>query len=356
MAGPGLSESFDCRPNEGQIGETSVADYLETIEILQEEIARLERELQLHDEARQDAVIQEDFPVDGQLEASGPTDTSGVDSEEVGRLKQELEGRDETIVLLLDELSRVEEAQKASRAEWEQLNGWVAELEHRVEGQDTSAAQQLQSELAAQRQRADALQSKSEQDRRSWDAQRQVYQEEIARIQAALDEVAASAQAPADDRAGKTAEGVDPSLVETLQAENSRLRAAWQELVDRASAAAQSETLEAKLAESLSSQHQLRRQLAQLEDERKREQLEHESTVAELRSRLSGVSRPPTQTARDESTPADTNHEHDLDLRVRALRQHLQEIEERERMEREERRQKNLVVRLSRLWSRTSPR
>ena len=74
--------------------------------------------------------------------------------EEVERLKAELAGRDETILLLLDELSRVEEAQAASRAEWEQLTGWVAELEHRVEGQDGDAVHRLENELADQQQKS----------------------------------------------------------------------------------------------------------------------------------------------------------------------------------------------------------
>ena len=352
MAGPGLSESCDCRTNGGGSGETSAADYLETIELLQEEIARLERELQSRDETRQDQVSLEDVSFDDRMEASGPPHTSGGDPEEVERLKQELEGRDETIVLLLDELSRVEEAQQASRAEWEQLNGWVAELEQRIEGQDGTAAHQLQDERAAQQHRADSLQLKSEQDRRAWDAQRQVYQDEIARLQASLDEVTAAAAAVA----GKVAEGVDASVVEALQAENLRLRAAWQELADRAPAAAQSAALEAKLAETLNDRHQLRRKLEQVEDEKKRERLEHEATVAELRSRLSEMSQSPPPATQPQSKPAGSAHERDLDLRVRALRQHLQEIEERDRLEREERRQKNLVVRLSRLWSRTSPR
>ena len=143
-------------------------------------------------------------------------------------------GRDETIRLLLDELSRVEEAQAATRSEWEHLAGWVAELEHRVEGQDGDALHQLENRLAAQQQKADALQVKSEQDRRAWEAQRQIYQEEIARLQGTLDQVAKSPEAPgADDGRVTQGPGPDASVVEALQAENLRLRAAWQELVER---------------------------------------------------------------------------------------------------------------------------
>ena len=49
----------------------------------------------------------------------------------------------------MDELIRVEEAQAATRAEWEQLDAWVAELEHRVEGHDENGLRELENRLAA---------------------------------------------------------------------------------------------------------------------------------------------------------------------------------------------------------------
>lgn len=353
MASPGLSGSFDYGPG---AGETSVAEYLETIEILQEEIARLEHELLARDENHLDSVSIVDSAHDDHVDAADDPVSALGDPEELEQLKKELESRDETIVLLLDELSRVEEAQKAGRAEWEQLSGWVAELEHRVEGQDGKDPSEIENELVAQRHRLEALQLRSEQDRRTWEAQRQVYQEEIVRLQESLDQVSASSSATGDTESSEVEERVDPAAVEALQAENLRLRAAWQDLMERTSAAESSEALDAKLAESLDQQHHLRRKLEQAEDERKRERLEHEAAVAELRSQLAETSTPPPQEEEAKSQPAEPPAERDLDLRVRALRQHLQEIEQRERMEREERRQKNLVVRLSRLWSRTGPR
>ena len=59
-----------------------------------------------------------------------------------------------------------------------------------------------------------------------------------------------------------------------------------------------------RLAESLKERHQLRRQLEQVEDERKRERLEHEATVAELQARLSqavadAASGPPAEKTAD---------------------------------------------------------
>ena len=53
---------------------------------------------------------------------------------------------------------------------------------------------QLENQLAAQRHRLEAVQAKSEQDRRGWEAQRQLYQEEINRVQAALDQAVAAGE------------------------------------------------------------------------------------------------------------------------------------------------------------------
>jgi hypothetical protein len=355
MGSLGLSGPFECRSG-GESRETADADYLETIEILQEEIARLEQELELRDTCSPNPPLDQAPSCHDEAEAPIARETSSVEPQEVQRLTAELAGRDETILLLLDELSRVEAAQEASRAEWEQLNGWVAELEHRVEGQDGDALRRLENDLADQQQRADALQIKSDQDRRDWGDKRQSYHAEIARLQAAIDQLAASGEAAArTESRDQQAEGADAGLIETLQAENVRLRAAWQELVDRTSAE-HSAALDERLAESLKERHLLRRKLEQVEDERKRERLEHQAALAEHQSQLSQPSEVPSPPTPPHVEVTGGGHERDLDLRVRALRQHLQEIEERERREREERRQKNLVVRLSRLWSRTSPR
>src|SRR5205807_697659 len=121
-------------------------------------------------------------------------------------------------------------AQEASRAEWEHLAGWVAELEQRVEGQDGDALLRLQERLAAQQQQVDTLRMKSEQDRRAWEAQRQVHEGERARLEAALAHVPASPAAPGSD--GDRA-APDSEVVAALRSENLQLRAAWQELAKR---------------------------------------------------------------------------------------------------------------------------
>ena len=241
-------------------------------------------------------------------------------------------------------MSRVEDAQAATRAEWDHLAEWVATLEHRVEGQDGDALRALENRLAVEEQKADALRRKSEQDYRAWEAQRQIYQAEIARLQAGPGDVPTTRDAP----------GPDSSVVEAISAENLRLRAAWQELVERTTAATEhSEAVDARLAEALQDRNQYRRQLEQIEDERKKERLEHQATVAELQTRLSQAALRKPDEPPAEKKAEGISSELDIELRVRALRHHFQEVHEREK---EERRQKQLTSRLSRLWSRTGPR
>jgi hypothetical protein len=347
-------ESLGSAQFEGDGSESPGADYSETVALLLEEIARLEQELEIRDATRSESwSAAEVAPADDARPPGAPEDPDGQ-HEEVESFQAKLAGRDETIRLLLDELSRVEEAQAATRAEWEQLAEWVAVLEHRVDGQDGAALSQLENRLAAEEQKAAALAVKVEQDRRSWEAKGQAYQAEIARLQGALDQIASAREAPVDGdgRAGHE-HGLDAAAVEALQAENLRLRAAWQELVERNAAADRSESLDARLAETLKERHQLRRQLKQISDERTRERLEHEATVAELQGRLSQAAFAHKEAPPAEKMPEGNAPDLDIDLRIRALRQHFRETDEREK---EERRQKQLISRLSRLWSRTGPR
>jgi hypothetical protein len=343
------------RSLDSEQSDSPLDDYLETISLLQEEVARLEQELQAHDEGQRDWAASHEGAVADQADAPSGAEDQSSDAALLERFKAELAGRDETIGLLLEEVSRAEAAQAATLAEWEHLAEWVAALEHRVEGQDAGALRELENRLAAQEQKAEAAQAKSDQDRRAWEAHRQIYQAEIARLQGTLD-AAASSRAALGDKDGRAPQdsGSRPSAVDALQAENLRLRAAWDELAERATAAAErAQSADVKLAEALHERTQLRHQLEQIEDERSRERLESEATVAELHSQLSQVSlakppEPPTQ-----QKPEAISSELDIELRVRAMRCHFQEIHEREK---EERRQKQLITRLSRLWSRTGPR
>jgi hypothetical protein len=341
-------ESLDDR------SEAPIADYLETIAILQDEVARLEQELQLNDHRQRETPSIDEASLHDEAAERSDREHIAAERAENERFQAELVSRDETIRLLMDELIRVEEAQAATRAEWEQLDAWVAELEHRVEGHDEIGIRELENRLAVEQSKVDSLQAKSERDRRAAEAQRQIYKAEIARLRETLDEVANSAKIPGclDGRVTEGS-GPDANALEVLQAENLRLRAAWQELVERTSSVDRSQSLEVKLAETLNEQDQLRRQLEQVQDERKREHLEHQANVAELQSQLSQASLIQSAAPPQEKSPEGITPGQEIELRLRALRQHLLETDQ---LEKEERRQKRLVSRLSRLWSRTGPR
>jgi hypothetical protein len=356
MVRPKRIHSFDSEQSVDDGDESPLADYLETITLLQEEVARLEQELQWRDERQMEPTSNTFASVPDEAEPATALENlaGGASDSEVERLSTELASRDETIRILLDELSRVEEAQTATRSEWEHLAGWVEELESRVEGQDENALRQIEIRLEAERQKGDALRMKSDHDRRAWEAQRQIYQEEIARLQVRLDQVVTSPEASGALEGRVTqSSGPNVEVVEALQVENLRLRAAWQELVERASAAEHTESSDTKLAATEEERRQLSRQVEQLQDQRKLERLEHAATVAELQARLSQASLPGPEVPPPEKSPAGISQMLEIDLRVRALRQHMMEME---RCEKEERSQKRLAARISRLWSRTGRR
>lgn len=266
-------------PTLGATAEPGV-EYLETVAILQDEIARLEEELR----SRGETVADADPPVVAQEGDADPhaADLAGA-AAEVEQLRHELAGRDETIGVLLDQLGLVEEAEAAGRAEWEHLAGWLAELETRVEGQGGDATRQL----------------------------------------------------------------------EELYAENRRLRMALEQSAKPPTG--EPPAVDARLADVVAERDDLRRQVARIEDECRRERHEHAAALAELQAQLSraALARPDEEKPAATMAPQPNVGDREVDLRIRALREHLREIHEREA---EARKQKQLLTRLSRLWSRTGPR
>jgi hypothetical protein len=359
MARSGISNSFENDQTVGDRTETSDADYRETIAFLQEEVARLEQELQSHHERQSDTALNDEVSVFGEVERIDTPGNGDSRSDEVVRFKAELATRDEAIRLLLDELSRVEETQEATRAEWEQLGAWVDELERRVDGQERDAVQKLERGLSAEKQKIEELKAKSEQDRHAWEVKRQVDQLEIARLQRELDQVAASPHSPGkNDGRGAIPSNTNGELVETLQAENVRLRSVCQELMERAAAAAdRAESLNARMSVAVDEQNQLRRQLEQIEDERKCERLEYAANMADLQSQLAHTSLiQPVEPASPEVLEAirpdlDPNDGLDPDVCIRSLRRELIDVQR----QKQARRDKRLVNRIARLWSRTGP-
>ncbi len=343
-----MNHPLECKTSFDDRGGDAVADYLETIALLHEEVARLEQELRSRDRGPSETPTDGAAPDPDRADAVYAAEEAAAARTEVSRLETELAAREETIGLLMDHLSRVEEAQAAGQAEWEQLCGWLAELERRVEGQDGDALLQLEERLAAEQRRADESRKQAEQDRGGAEVQRRIYEGEISRLRAAL---ARDRSAGIEDeaRGGPARRGPDSEELESLLAENLRLKAACEKQAGRPDALA----LEAGLTESLKERDALRRQLERLQDEQRSEQLEHAATVADLQTQLSRASlaRPePPEAAQEAATISPAPDER---LRFQALRQHLLDIHQQEL---QERKQKQLIPRLSRLWSRTGPR
>ena len=156
------------------------ADYLETIALLQDEIARLEEELLAREEIG---------PSSAQTDRSraDPGDPDELPNrQELDRLGADLAARDETINLLLDQLRLVEEAESASRVEWEQLTQWVAEVEQRIERQDGAGTEKLALELDAHRKQAEECRLQLDLERTAWIDQRRGLENEIHRLQSLL--------------------------------------------------------------------------------------------------------------------------------------------------------------------------
>ena len=329
----------------------STHDYQEMVALLQEEVARLEQELQMH-EARTWATKSIEVPSpDDEGASSTPSDSATAALGEVERLNSELVNRDETVAFLLDQLTLLEEAKAAARVEWEHLTEWVAELEQRVEGQDPDAFRELRSRMEVREREAEALRTKLEEDRRGWEVQRRVYEDEIARIHGGVAQARASALA-GRDMVGDIDGGLcaDPDAIKAVEQENLRLRVAH-EMVER-TAAENSTVLREKLSEIQDEFDVLRNRLLQVDDERRRERLDYDTTITDLRTKLSQTSLAERQAPQPVVKPERSTEAMDSELRIRALKQHLREIHEREETERRER---SLKHRLSRIWSRTTP-
>jgi hypothetical protein len=306
--------------------------YLETIALLQEEIARLEAEARMRDDL--DAGARDEPAIDDQAARDA--------SRRIDALNADLAARDETITLLLEQVRLAEEAEEAGRAEWDQLNRWVQEVERRVEGIG-GQGDDLRRALETERRRADDLARASEADRRSWDARRESLEAEAGRLRAALAEAA------------RNPDAADLAMLETLEIENRRLRSENEHLARSAATTSEVETLREQLDTVRDELEKARQELRQALDDRQRERNEHEAALAALRSQAARESLKnqeeqvkvavSTAVSAADAVPS-------VDDRIRALRLHLQDIHEREETERA---RKTLSARLSRLWHHTSP-
>lgn len=272
--------------------------YLDTVALLQEEIERLEAELHAATEASANPGPE---PSDPQIDAE-----SNRRLEELTHL---LEERDETITLLWEHLSAVEEAQSARSAEWEQLHHWVEELEHRLGESD-----HLTTESGSNGQVGDSLRDEFEAHRQAWDRERQQLEAELARVRLRLETEAKTA--------GDSALG-------DLQQENHQLRDDCRRLSGFEDETARLNDRVTLLQAQLES---TREELQTCRNELQSERLRHQAELVELRS-----GRAAPRVLASDLTPSE---------RVRALREHLSEVHAQEEEERKERQLSNRIARL----------
>jgi hypothetical protein len=324
MAEPWLSDA------ESSTAGPSTAEQ-ETIALLEEEIARLEAEIRIRDlQASAEA------PVFGAEQ--GRAEHDDVVQERIIQLGVELTAREETIALLLEQARLADEAEAASRAEWEQLQNWVQDVERRV-AEQAEPASDVREQLASEQRNTDLLRQAAEKERRAWEVQRQALVAEVERLRGKFTEVAG---------------GSDASVaVQALEHENQKLREAYEALAHSTVAQHEMDAKSAEL-ETVRRQHDaLARELKQQQDDRKREHNEHEASLNAVRSQLAHESlrRQEEQVRSAAVLPPSKETLLEADMRIRAFREHLKEIHHDEA---EQRMRRGLAARLSRLWNHTS--
>jgi hypothetical protein len=307
-------------------------DYQDTISLLQEEIARLEAEVGQRDEAlaEQPAMPAQPAP------AADPDLASQVTNPNA-----ELAERDETIEFLLDQVRLFEEAEAAGRAEWEQLNQWVTQVEQRVAQRDQNDSQ-LAILLEAECHKGDAARLAAETNRRTLESQRQAIEEEVTRLRAQLGSVARNSGGDSDE------------AFAALEGENQRLRETCGHLRRGAAEAGELEIVRAELAAARGYVIEVKAKGSLLEDGVERERKEHQAELASLRTQIAHLSlRSEAQAGNEASARCSEPSAHtEIDERIRAFRLHLREVHEQEQ---EERTRRRFSSRLSRLWNRTGP-
>jgi hypothetical protein len=303
----------------------------ETVALLEEEIARLEYELRMRDEA----AASERHACGGQRQQPAEDHEA---QERMAQLGGELAAREETIALLLEQIRLADEAEAASHAEWEQLHHWVEEVERRIAGQGQPESE-IREDLAAERRNSDLLRQAAEKDQRTWESQRQALVAEVERLRSRFTAVAGESDTTV-------------AAVQVLEQENQQLRAAYDELARNMVASSEVEALAAELKRVRQQHAALAQTLDRERDEHQRQRNESEANLNAMRSQLArdSLRRKEEQIRSTGVVSATAEPALDPDMRIRALREHLKEIHQDET---EQRMQRSLVARLSRLWNHT---
>jgi chromosome segregation ATPase len=229
--------------------------------LLQGEIAYLENEVRLRDEAI----------LELQAGAAGEIDHGADDK--IKELTAELAYRDETIRLLFDQLQQIEEAESQHLEEWGQLRSYIDELERRSDADpraDDEWRLRLEEELEAERQRSESQRLANDVERRAWEAQRRSWEQEAQLLKARISE-SESRQDPAHREAA-----------EKLREENQRLRDRLLEQSSAAEAARAGEEHRPPTAEINARLLQLE---LEKEEERRRAEAQAQAADADRKSR-----------------------------------------------------------------------
>jgi hypothetical protein len=182
-------------------------------------------------------------------------------------------------------------------------------------------------------------------ERETWAAERRRLEDEAGRLQALLARTATEA-------GGR--EPAAAAALAALESENRRLRHSYRQLEE--SSRAEAEALRTETDRAQTQLAALRKEYDLVKDECIRERREHEAAMASHRASLSRASLAvgeATHAAHSSKDEAVHQEPLEVDLRIRAFRQHLKEIHHHEA---ETRNQNRLSARLSRLWSRTTPK
>lgn len=196
----------------------------ETLSLLQEEIAFLEHEIRLRDEALDH--------LRRKLEEEKGLDHTA--DRKLSELTEELERREESIRELFEELRLIEEAEVARENDLDELRRYIDELEVQITADDKRRFVELLDQVEQERKRAEALRLANETERRSWEAQRRSLEEQLAELRAQTSSQAPSALPPNH-----------PDLL-ALEEENRLLKLRIQELNRDSAAAAELHAVRSK--------------------------------------------------------------------------------------------------------------
>ena len=316
------------------------AETLDTVTLLQDEVARLEGELRARDEAlREDDAGMRAEPFPAALPLAAESEAAEEGRRRISELNSDLAGREETIALLLEQVRLLEEAEEANRAEWEQIRQWVQEVERRVDRREETG-QDFEAELEAERRRSETLGQDAERDRRLGEVQRGDLEKEVERLRAMLANLAGRADSPA-------------AALAALEQENCRLREEGRDRARDSAAAAEVETLRGRIQAIRKERDDLKFEVQRARDDGQRERNEHEAALGSLRRELALESLKRQEELIGAGTaPPNSPALLEADERIRAFRQHLKEIHEDEQ---EQKLKRSLTARLSRLWHHTGP-